>query len=70
MDVSGQFHALATLPPRKELAGTHSTGGCMGPTASVAPVEKRKISASVKNWTLAIHPVAHHYIDWAIPAHM
>jgi len=42
MEVSGQFHALAALPPGKA-PGTHWIGGWMGPRASQDAVVKRKI---------------------------
>jgi len=40
MEVNGQFHALATLPP-----GTHWIGGWVGPSAILDTVVKRKIPA-------------------------
>jgi hypothetical protein len=42
MEVSGQLHALAALPPGKD-PGTHWIGGWVGPRAVLDPVVKRKI---------------------------
>jgi hypothetical protein len=39
MEVSGQLHALAALPPGKEAP----VGGWVGPSAGLDDVEKRKI---------------------------
>jgi hypothetical protein len=43
MDVSGQLHAPAALPPGKEHSGTHWIGGWVGPRAILDAVVKRKI---------------------------
>jgi hypothetical protein len=44
MEVGGQLHALAALPPEKEpLPGTHWIGGWVGPRAVLDAVMKRKI---------------------------
>jgi hypothetical protein len=67
MEVSGQFHAPAALPPRKDpqyllfrrLGGPQSHSG------------RRKFQASARNWTLEppiIHLIAQHYTNWAILA--
>jgi hypothetical protein len=42
MEVSGQLHAPATLPPGRAL-GTHWIGGWVGPRAILDEVVKRKI---------------------------
>jgi hypothetical protein len=41
MEVSGQLHAPAALPPGEITHGTHSIGGEVGPRASLDDVEKR-----------------------------
>jgi hypothetical protein len=43
MEVSGQLHAPAALPPGKEPPGTHWIGGWVGPGAVLDAVVKRKI---------------------------
>jgi hypothetical protein len=40
--VSGQFHALAALPPEKEPPGTHWIEGWVDPRAGLDDMEKRK----------------------------
>jgi hypothetical protein len=42
MEVSGQLHALAALPPGKEFPCIHGTGGWVGPRAVLDVVAKRK----------------------------
>jgi hypothetical protein len=42
MEVSGQLHAPAALPPGERAPGTHSIGGWVGPTTGLDDVEKRK----------------------------
>jgi hypothetical protein len=42
MEVSGQLHAPAALPPEKA-PGTHWIGGWVGPRAVLEAVVKRKI---------------------------
>jgi hypothetical protein len=47
-------------PLNRRLGGPQSqSGGCR---------EKEKFLAPTRNQTLAIHPLAHHYTDWAIMA--
>jgi hypothetical protein len=41
MEVSGQLHASAALPPEKA-AGIHWIDGWVGPRAGLEAVEKRK----------------------------
>jgi hypothetical protein len=43
MEVSGQLHAAATLPPRERDPGTHWIGGWVGPRAVLDAVVNRKI---------------------------
>jgi hypothetical protein len=43
MEVSGQLHATATLPPAETAAGTHWIGGWVGLRASLGSMEQRKI---------------------------
>jgi hypothetical protein len=41
MEVSGQLHELAALPPGKQPPGIHSTGVRVGPRTDLDDVEKR-----------------------------
>jgi hypothetical protein len=41
MEVSGQLHAPAALPPEKDPPGTHWIGGWVGPRAGLDMVSKR-----------------------------
>jgi hypothetical protein len=43
MQVSGQLHAPAALPPRERAPGTHWIGGWVGPRAILDAVVKRRI---------------------------
>jgi hypothetical protein len=72
MEVSGQLHAPAALPPRERATDTHWTGGWVGPRAVLDAVVKRKIPSPHResNPDLPIvQPIASRYTDWAIPAH-
>jgi hypothetical protein len=42
MEVSGQLHAPAALPPGETAPGTQWIGGWVGPRAGLDDVEKRK----------------------------
>jgi hypothetical protein len=42
MEVSGQIHAPATLPPVERAPSTHWLGGSVDPRASLDDLEKRK----------------------------
>jgi hypothetical protein len=46
MDVSGQLHTAAALPPGKELPDIHWIGGWVDPRAGLDAVKLRKISCS------------------------
>jgi hypothetical protein len=43
MEVSGQPHAPAALPPKERTSGTHWIGGWVGPRAVLDAVVKRRI---------------------------
>jgi hypothetical protein len=43
MEVSGQLHTLADLPPRERVPGNRWIGGWVGPRAVVDAIVKRKI---------------------------
>jgi hypothetical protein len=58
MDVSGQLHVPKALSPGKEPAGTHSTGGRVGPRVGLDAVEKTKIPVPARNRIPADQPVA------------
>jgi hypothetical protein len=72
MEVSGQLHAPAALPPGKA-AGTHWIGGWVGPRGVLDAVMKRKIPRPRQESnprTPIVLPVAQRYTDWAITAHL
>jgi len=46
MEVNGQFHAPAALPPGKVPPGTHWIGGWVGPRTGLDMVLKRKVSVT------------------------
>jgi hypothetical protein len=52
MEVGGQLHDPAALPPGEEPPGTHWIAGWVGPRAPAG--------------NPAVQPVAGHYSDWAI----
>jgi hypothetical protein len=71
MEVSGQLHAPAALPPGKEPPGAHWIGGWVGPRAVLDAVVKRKIPSPHRKSnprTPIVQPVAQRYSDWAITA--
>jgi hypothetical protein len=47
MEVSGQLHAPATLPPWERAPGTHCIGNWVSPRAGLNLMEKRKSLAPV-----------------------
>jgi hypothetical protein len=68
MEVSGQLHASAALPPREIAPGTHWIGGWVGPRAGLDAVVKRKISSPRRESnprTPIVQPVAQRFTDWA-----
>jgi hypothetical protein len=67
MEVSGQLHALADLPPGERAPCTHCIGGWVGPRAGLDAVENRK-SSTAGNRTRALP--ACRYADWAFPLHL
>jgi hypothetical protein len=64
MEVSGQLHALATLP-RKKAPGTHWIGGWVGPRAVLDAVVRKSPSPSQESnpRTPIVQPVAQRYTD-------
>jgi hypothetical protein len=64
MEVSGQLHTPAALPPGKQPHGTHWIGGWVGPITGLDDVEKRKFLI-IPGLELqpVIQPVARHYTD-------
>jgi hypothetical protein len=46
MEVSGQLHTTAALPPRERAPGTHWIGGWVVPRAVLDAVVNRKIPSS------------------------
>jgi hypothetical protein len=49
MEVSGQLHVMAALPPGKERLVSITIGGWVGPRAGMDAVVKRKISSLYRN---------------------
>jgi len=51
MEVSGQLHAPAALPPKERAPGTHWIGGWVGPRAGLDAVAKSRnpVTASAEN---------------------
>jgi hypothetical protein len=74
MEVSGQIHAPAVLPPpptRERAPGTNWIGGWVGPRANLDAVVKRKIPGPRRESNLRtpiVQSVAQRYTDWAITA--
>jgi hypothetical protein len=66
MEVSGQLHAPATLPPRKRAPGTHCIRGWVGPRAVLDAVVKRNNFQPPPGMDLRtpiIQPVAQRYAE-------
>jgi len=59
MEVIGQLHAPADLPPRERAPGNHWIGDWMDPRTGLnAVVRKKKIHTPSGNPTPVVHPVA------------
>jgi hypothetical protein len=56
MEVNGQLHAAAALPPRERARGTHFVGGWVGPRAGMEAGEEK----NSQSWESPpiVHPVA------------
>jgi hypothetical protein len=67
MEVSGQLHAPAALPPGINSPGTYYIGDWVEPKAGLDAVDERK-SCPAASRTPAFQPVACRYADWAIPS--
>jgi hypothetical protein len=70
MEVCGQLHTPAALPPGRAL-GTHWIGGWVDPRAVLEEVVKRKIPSPRResnSKTPIVQPVAQRYTNWAITA--
>jgi hypothetical protein len=66
MEVSGQLHVPAALPPRERARGTHWIGSWVGPRAVLDAVVKRKIPSPGRESnprTPIVLPVAQLYTD-------
>jgi hypothetical protein len=66
LEVSGQLHSPAALPPRERAPDTQWIGGWVGPRAVLDTVVKRKIPSP--RWesnprTPIVQPVAQRYTD-------
>jgi hypothetical protein len=71
MEVCGQLHAPAALPPRERALGTHWKGGWLGPRAVLDAVVKRNIPSLHRESNLRapiVQSVAQRYTDRAIMA--
>jgi hypothetical protein len=56
MEVSGQLHTPAALPPRERDTGTHWIGSWVNPRAGLDAVVKRKIPSSRRD-SNPVHPI-------------
>jgi hypothetical protein len=67
MEVSGQLHAPATLPPGERAPGTYWLGGWVGPRAVLDTVVKRKIPSprreSNPRTPIVSQPIVQRYTD-------
>jgi hypothetical protein len=66
MEVSGQFHSLAALPPEKKTLITIGIGGWVGPRAVLDAVVKRKIPSPRREpncRTPIVQPITQLYTD-------
>jgi hypothetical protein len=71
MEVSGQIHAPAALPPGKEPLVPIGIGGWVGLRTVLGTVVKRKIPSPRQESnprTPIVQPVALRYTDWDITA--
>jgi hypothetical protein len=71
MEVSGQLHAPAALPPRERAPDTHWIGSWEDPRAILDAVVKRKIPSPRREsspTTPTVEPAVQRYTDWAITA--
>jgi hypothetical protein len=67
MEVSGQLHALATLPPRKRAPGTHCIGGHVVTGACLDAVVKEKKFSALAGSRTPDHPARSPALyHWAI----
>jgi hypothetical protein len=69
LEVSGQLHAPAALPPGKS-PGTHFICGWVDPGAGLDDMEKCKfftLPGLELPPLLVVQPVASSYTDWAMP---
>jgi hypothetical protein len=57
MEISGQLHTPANLPPGRN-PGTHEKGGCVGRRGGVDNCKGREILNVVGNRTRTVQPVA------------
>jgi hypothetical protein len=67
MEMGGQRHALAALPPPPERLDTHCTGGWVGPRGGLDRCRKSLPPPRFDPRTA--QPVASRYTDCAIPGH-
>jgi hypothetical protein len=63
MEVSGELHAPATLPPGKERPDTHWIGGWVGPQSRSVRCAEEKNPAPAENRTPVDQSVARRYTD-------
>jgi hypothetical protein len=71
MGVSGQRHAPAAFSPRERNAGTHCTGGWVGPKAGLDTEDRGKILYPCRGSNLdrpLVQSIARHHTAWATPA--
>jgi hypothetical protein len=71
--VSGQRHAQATFTPGERTAGTHCTGGWLGPRDGLDTHVRGKILSLCRELNLdrqVVQSVVRYYTAWATPAHI
>jgi hypothetical protein len=69
MEVSGELHAPAALPPGETAPGTHWIGSWVSPRDVLDAVVNRKMPSSRRESnprTPIVQPEAQRYTDWAI----
>jgi hypothetical protein len=63
MEVSGQLHVPAALPPREQPQVTHWIERCASPTAGLDAWSSEALLAPTGNRTPGVQLVVHHYTN-------
>jgi hypothetical protein len=69
LEIGGQLHTLAALPPGKQPPSTHWIGRWVGPRTGLDNLKKRKFCPyqDLNSNSSAIQPVTTHYTNCTIP---